>query len=441
MPGRVVSLKHVIVGLGAAGCAAAQAIRSRDPSAEIAAVTGEGLPARSRMLATHYLSGHRPLDGTILRSRDWFEQLGVKVTEGRAVSIDRSACRVVLDDESCLRYDALLVATGSRPVLPPVPGLNPANVRTLWTFDQAGAVKEAVAGGAVKTAVVIGAGFLGVQAAVALADTGVQVVLAELLGRVIPTRLDDTASGMVSTRLAGIGVRVMLARRAIAVTGEGATRTVEFRTAAGEAEKIAADLVAVTAGTRANLEIAQEAGIATRSGILVDDYLRTSDHRIYAAGDVAEANDRLQAGRAVNALWPVAAETGKMAGLNMAGARRPYEGSVAFNFIDVSGLRTVSIGDTDPEGERAEDTIVWRAGKLTYRKLVLGPLVQGGSSLRVVQGAILTGDVSGASQWYQVVKRRLAIDPSCVNAAREPDWAYTNLTVSGWPGATDALSR
>jgi NAD(P)H-nitrite reductase large subunit len=372
---------HVIIGASAAGLSALEAIRSVDPACAITVVSKERLPLYSRVGLTHFLDGTVKAAGMHIAGGDYFTRHRASLLAGvSAVRVDARARTVALSNGTRLAYDALLVASGSSAVRLPIPGAGLRGVYTCITRNDALAIDRAIA--RTRRAAVIGAGLIGIQAADALAKRQRAVAVIEEMPHVMPAMADATAARLFEARLAGAGHTVRTGVRAAALRGKaGRVTGVELETG----EFIPCQLVVMAAGVRPNLEYLEPLRIQRRRGILVDSFQRTSLAHIYAAGDVAETVDMFSGQRVVQAIWPEALLQGRVAGLNMAGAATPYEGSMAMNTTSVLGLPVASLGVwqvTDTIGYTVHSAVDPAKGE--YRKLVFrdGRLA----------GAVLVGD-------------------------------------------------
>ncbi|WP_435848505.1 NAD(P)/FAD-dependent oxidoreductase [Streptomyces javensis] len=287
----------VIVGGGMAGTRLAQQLAvgagagAGAGSVEVTIIGEEPHPAYNRVLLAEVLAGRYPPEVIALPA----PAAGVRRLGGvRVVRLDRPTAEVVCDDGRRVPYDALVLATGSNPVLPPLRGLFepdahelPYGVHAFRTMDDCLALGTAVRPGA--RAVVIGGGLLGVSAARALAQRGAQVVLAHQGEHLMERQLDPGASGVLRRHMASLGVEVhtecrVRGLRTRAVNGGRSVRAVEL----ADGYALEADLVVLACGVRPRVGLARAAGLEVARGVVIDDELRTSDPRVFAVGDCAE---------------------------------------------------------------------------------------------------------------------------------------------------------
>ncbi len=335
-------MKHLILGNGPAGVLAAETLRHLAPDDEILLVGSEAEPPYSRMAIPYLLEGSIDESGTYLRkSAGHYDGLRIRQRQGRAVALNTEQRTVLFADGQFEAYDRLLIATGSRPVRPPIPGIDLPQVQTCWTLDDARAIARLARPGA--RVLQLGAGFIGCIIMQALTRRGVQLTVVELGDRLVPRMMTPAAGGMIKRWVEKQGVRV-LTRAGVdfIAPGEEAPLTVTLSTG----EKLACDLLIVAAGVAPNVAFLEGTAVHVAKGVLVDDSMQTSVAGIYAAGDVAEAPD-LYAGRhLVAAIQPNAADQARIAAVNMAGQRKAQmKGVLAINVLDSLGMISSSFGE------------------------------------------------------------------------------------------------
>ena len=282
-------MQYLIIGNSAAGVGAVDGIRSVDREGAITLVGDEPHPVYSRPITAHMVAGEGNVEQKLrLRPESYYSEnrvdarLGVRVTR-----IDPEQGRVALDDGSDLPYDRLLLATGSTPRFPELPGHDLKGADYLWTLDQARRVLERAEGA--EAAVVVGAGLIGSQAAHALRLAGLEVVMVELLDRILSTVLDREGSEVARKIFEANGVQVL--------TGKSVTRFVGGPSAGvkgavlDDGTLVDCRVAIKSTGIAPNLDLARDAGVGVDRGIVVNERFETDHAGIYAAGDVAETYD------------------------------------------------------------------------------------------------------------------------------------------------------
>jgi NAD(P)H-nitrite reductase large subunit len=346
-------MKHLILGAGPAGVIAAETIRKQAPNDEIVLLGDEPEAPYSRMAIPYLLMGNVGEDGTHLRhTPGHFAKLRITQQRGRVVRLDTVARTVTLEDGSTQGFDRLLIATGSSPATPPIPGLAGAGVHTCWTLADARAIMALARPGA--RVVQMGAGFIGCIILEALASRGVQLSVVEMGDRMVPRMMGPTAGGMIKDWCLAKGVTVHTGARVEAVDRSGPALNVKLSTGA----VLEADLIISATGVRPNIGFLEHSGVRCLVGVLTDEHLQTNVPGIYAAGDCAEAFDKISGKMIVSAIQPNAAEQARVAALNMVGQSASLRGVTQINVLDTLGLISASFGlwDGVPGGQHVELT-------------------------------------------------------------------------------------
>lgn len=364
-------MRYILVGGSAAAVSALEAIRSVDKASRIDLFSDEDVPLFSRVLLPYYVAEELAKPLLNFRSADFFAENNINAHIGvRVQEIDPDAKTVTADDGNTYAYDKLLLATGGNAITPKLPGVDKDGISPLKTMQDAERIYQFDG----ERAVVVGAGSIGVESCVSLMRRGYRVTLLEQLGHVLPTVFDDEAAGMIRGLIEQMGIEVITGERAIEFTGNGRVQSVV--TSTGEIE---CDNVILAVGIRPAVELAEKAGIAIgmMGGITTDSTMLTSVRDIYAAGDVCETFDIARNQPYVNAIWPLAVEQGRIAGLNMTGRDQYYAGSVRMNSIgNFIGIPAMSMGVTRTEecsyvDEECHFQEVKKRTKNTYKKIIL----------------------------------------------------------------------
>ncbi|WP_114648991.1 NAD(P)/FAD-dependent oxidoreductase [Pseudothauera hydrothermalis] len=335
-------MKHLILGNGPAGVLAAETLRRLAPTDEIVVAGNEDAPPYSRMAIPYLLEGNIDESGTYLRKTEGhFAQLGIRLLNARAVALDVVKKRVLFDDGHFEQYDRLLIATGSHPVRPPIPGVDLPRVHTCWTLQDARAIAELARPGA--RVLQLGAGFIGCIIMEALAKRGVELTVVEMGDRMVPRMMTPKAGNLIRRWVEHKGIRVRTQAgvdRIDATPDADAPLAVHLSTG----ETLACDLVIVAAGVAPNVSFLEATPVHVAKGVLVDARMETSVPGIFAAGDVAEAPDIFTGAHLVAAIQPNAADQARVAAVNMAGGNARLPGVLAINVLDTLGLISTSFG-------------------------------------------------------------------------------------------------
>lgn len=327
----------VIIGAGIAGVSAAETIREHAPEAEIILLSKEeGLPYW-RLNLTRMLAGDFQEKNLPLHAAEWYSDRKIDLRDGvtvnRLLLTDKA---VELEGGETIQFDKLIVATGSHPFIPPIPGADLDNVFAVRTADDVrnilGAIKEG------SNVVCIGGGILGLETAAALAKQKTKVTVLESFDYIMPLQLNPEGSEVMRGHLGNLNVEVITEAMANCIIGDGHVTGVHLK----RGQLVPADVVVITAGDRANAELLEDAGLTVKKGVLVDNFLRTSNPDIYAVGDVAE-HDGVRYGS-----WAPAMYMGKIAGMNAAGRPTEFGGIPRSHMIKVVGKPMLSIGVITP---------------------------------------------------------------------------------------------
>ena len=349
---------HLILGAGPAGVIAAETIRKLSPTDAITLVGDEPEPPYSRMAIPYLLMGNVDERGTYLRKgASHFADLKVNVVRARVTSVQIATKTVALDNGQSLAFDTLLVATGSHPIRPPIPGIGSAGVHACWTLDDARKIMALATQGA--RVLQLGAGFIGCIIMEALAARGVKLSVVEMGDRMVPRMMGPTAGGMIRDWCEAKGVQVFTGTKVESIT-PGTPLQVKL----SNGQTMEADLVISAAGVRPAIGYLENSGIQCLLGVLTDEHLQTNVPGVYAAGDCAEAFDKVSGKTIVSAIQPNAAEQARVAAANMvafAQGKVPaanLKGVTQINVLDTLGLISTSFGDWQgrPGGEHVELT-------------------------------------------------------------------------------------
>ncbi len=357
-------MQYTIIGCSASGISAIEAIRSRDKKAKITVISDEKKPLYSRCLISYLLAGTIDEDKIWYRPDTFFKENKVDAILGvKAEKIDKK--EVVLENKKKVKFDKLLIATGASPKLENTPGIDKKGVFPLRTINHTEEIQSML--GKVKNVSVLGGGLIGLRAAYALKNREKDVSVFVRSPQILSQIIDEGSAAIMQKRIEEKGIKIIKGRSAREIKGKDSVEGITL----DNNKDINCELVIIGKGVKANTKIAKDAGIKTNWGIVVDEFLRTSSKDIFAAGDVAESFDIALEENSINAIWPVACEQGRIAGLNMLGENIPYDGTLAMNSIEFFGLPVISIGITKPKKDIYKEIIKKDLSKDIYKKVVL----------------------------------------------------------------------
>jgi NAD(P)H-nitrite reductase large subunit len=336
----------VIIGNGCAGAECIKALRESGCNEKIHLFTGSRWPVSNPMLTTYYAEGKIGFDGLFPYGAgpEFYLRYGVDVhTESPVEVLDAEQKVVYAKSGIGLKYDQCLIATGAKPILPPVEGVGSERVYTLRTVEDAIRLKEAMAKKP-KKALVIGASMVGIKLVGLFYQAGMEVCLADLAQHIFPLTAHPECGRVIEERLAQKGIKLRFGAeierveetiRGIKAYFKGSTKIEE------------ADLLVMCIGVQANTGFIDRKQVAVDSGILIDGHMRTNIPGLYAAGDVAQGKNLLSGRMQIIGMWNNARYQGRTAGRNMAGGNEFFPGTIPHHITHFMGMDFVSIGDVN----------------------------------------------------------------------------------------------
>ncbi len=352
--------KYLLIGGGLASGQAAKQLREHDPQGSIALVSEEPyVPYDRPPLSKEFLRGEKSRDELFFDPEQYFRDQGIELFLGvGAQQLDPSAKTVALSTGESIAFDKAFIATGGRPVRLDLPGGNLPGVHYLRTVHDSAAI--AAAAGPGKRAVIIGAGFIGMEVAASLTQLGTQVTVIEAQPHIWARFADATLARFFQDYCVQKGVTFRTGEMVAEIRGKDRPTSVLTRSG----EEVPCDLVCIGVGIVPNVELAREAGLPVENGIIVNEYLQTTHPEIYAGGDVANYRDPLFEKRRRVEHWGHAEYCGQLAGQNMAGARSPYD-LLTYVWSDIFDLHLEFAGD-----ETEHDQVLVR-GRLEDRSFMV----------------------------------------------------------------------
>lgn len=378
--------KLVLVGNGMAGMNVVEQIVKLAPEAfDITVFGAEPHPNYNRIQLSYVLEGSKTMDDIVLNSLEWYRDNGIALHTGKPVTgIDTAAKTIYAEDGLSVPYDVLILATGSNPIVLPVPGAGKEGV--VGFRDIADCEKMLEASRTFRKAAVIGGGLLGLEAAKGLVKLGMDVTVVHLFEELMERQLDPTASMMLKAELESQGLKFATGKQTTEILGGDRVSGLRF----SDGTELEADFIVMAAGIRPNAALAKACGLEVNRGILVDDFMQTSVPGVYAVGECNEHR-----GLCYGLVAPLF-EQGAVLAKHLCGIEtKPYEGSVLSTKLKISGVDVFSAGDfMDQPGftiVRMQDE--WRG---VYKKVLLQE--------RKIVGGILFGDVNDSMKLQQWIR-------------------------------------
>ncbi len=373
----------VVVGNGMAGMACVEEIFRLDPERYDVTIFGkEKHPNYNRILLSYVLTGEKKVDDIILQDLGWYRERGIRLYGGCNVrEIRRSRRLVVGEDGSEAHYNKLIIATGSRPFLPPVPGIDKEGVLTFRDIEDCERIKDASA--ASRRAVVIGGGILGLEAAYGLMKLGMEVTVVHLMDRLMERQLDRLAADFLKEDLERLGIKILLNMETVELTGGKRVDGLRF----SDGSSIDTDIVVVAVGIRPNKELAEGAGIYSERGIVVSDTMQTYDPAVYAVGECVQHR-----GEVFGLVAPIFEQARVLANHLAGDSRLIFKSRPVSTKLKIPEIDLYCGGRID-EGDGIESIEYADRGKRVYKRLFLKD--------NRVEGLVLYGDTADGARLFQ----------------------------------------
>ncbi len=380
-------MKYVIIGNSAAAIGCVEGIRQIDKDGKITIISNEPHHTYSRPLISYLLYGKTDEQRMKYRPDSFYADNNVETMLGRTVKkINTEHQKVVLDDNTVVGYDRLMVATGSKPFIPPMDGLDKVKHKfTFMTLDDAHALQKKLKPSA--KVLIVGAGLIGLKCAEGIADKVESITVVDLADRILPSILDETGSEIVKSHIEEKGIKFILS--------DSVKKFTSSKAVLNSGEEVEFDILVIAVGVRPNVELVKEIGGDVNRGILTDKNCKTSIKHIYAAGDCTESYDITTEQMKIMALLPNAYMQGETAGIHMAGGEKPYDKAIPMNAIGFFGLHIITAGSYDGEA------YVTSEGK-NYKKLV--------TKDGLLKGFILIGAVERAGIYTSLIREQKPLD-------------------------------
>lgn len=402
-------MHYVIAGNSAAAIGAVEAIRSRDKTGSVTVISDEPYFVYSRPLISYFLAGQVDEDMMFYRKKNFYEENSVGTKLGQmAIKVDTGKRIVELENKEVVSFDKLLIATGGVPIIPEVEGKDLPGVFTFTKWDEVRKIKEFIERNSVKRAIVIGGGLIGLKATEALIELGIKVTIVELADRILSVTFDKRASQIVEDNLRERGIEIIFNNTVVQIEAEDSFNKDSLQkerkvsgVALRDRRKLASDLVIFAIGVRPNVTLVKDTPVKINRGILVNEHMQTCVDNVYAAGDVVETFDLVMGITRPIPIWPNACRQGNIAGCNMAGGLKEYQGGLAMNSVEICGISTISVGQTDPDEENYQILHQYNRERREYKKIVLKE--------DLIVGAIFIGSIERAGIITTLIKERTKV--------------------------------
>ncbi len=387
---------YVIVGNSVAAIACIESIREHDTDTPITLIAREPYHTYSRPLITYLLGGLVDEEQMIYRPLDYYEKTGVTTMLGVEVTrVDAEGSFVETSDGQQIAYSKLLIAVGGRPIVPTdIDGADLDGVFSFTTLDDAHAIKSYIDEHNITDALVVGGGLIGLKSVEALMALGLNITVVELADRMLSATFDQTASGLLQSKLRDAGVDVLCNNTVSRVkSNDGRVGGAILR----DGREISCGMVVFAIGVLPDTTLVEGTGVEVDRGILVDHQMLTSVENVFAAGDVAQAEELLCGEQLCIAIFPNAYRQGQVAGANMAGGAAHWDGGLVMNSVSICDMPTISVGTTNALDDSYEVHTALDEENCHYKKIVLlGNYIVGAIFVgHIDRSGIITGLIRG----------------------------------------------
>lgn len=379
--------KYIIIGNSAAAVGCIEGIRILDRDGSVLIISQEQYHTYSRPLISYLLCGKTDNERMKYRPNNFYTEKNCDIKYNvTVIKIEHAHNKVILSNDEYFTYEKLLVATGSRPFIPPMNGIETVeNKFTFMSLDDAKALDAELKPNS--RVFIIGAGLIGLKCAEGIINKAGSIIVADMADKILSSILDENGAAIIQKRLEENNIKIILNDSVLSFDNNSAVLksgiVIDF------------DILVIAVGVRANTSLISEAGGSVNRGIVTDLYCRTTLDNIYAAGDCAESYDTSAGKNRVLALLPNAYMQGEVAGINMAGGEKLYNNAVAMNAIGFFGLHIVTAGIYSGETYISET-----AG--TYKKLFY--------ENNLLKGLIIIGDVTRAGIYTSLIRNHTPLD-------------------------------
>lgn len=396
--------KYVIIGGCAAGTGAVEAIRDVDSTGTITVIAEEIFPQYSRPMISELVSGKVDMAKMLVRDEDFWIKHNVKSLTGRtAIRITPEEKTVQLDNGEKIIYNKLLLATGGKPFLPKMEGLDKDGVFTFTTLASAEHLIVKINNTHAKKVVIVGGGLIGVSVSEALVKRGLHVTLVEYKNNILSLILDGTSSKMVEAAIRKAGLNITTGLTVQKIIGTAKDDRVVGGVILTDGEQMQCDIVIIAIGVTPRIELTTGTDLRVNRGIIVDKYMQTNISDIFASGDVAEAYDFVTNENRQLPLWPLAHDQGKIAGYNMAGKKVAYTGGTNMSALKYYGIPMISIGLANPQNPAVYEIIAkYNPEKDVYKKIVLKD--------NVIVGMTFVYAIERAGIFFSLMKNKVNVE-------------------------------
>jgi NAD(P)H-nitrite reductase large subunit len=389
--------KYVIIGNCIAGVSACEGIRQKDKQGSIAVLSDEPHLAYCRCLLPNYIQEKFKAEQMPIRDERFYKDLKIDLLLNKRVeNVSDKEKTITTSDKKKIVYEKLLVATGASARFPKIKGVDKAGVFGVRVLKDADDIKKLLPG--VKNTAILGGGLVGTKMAYSLRNLGKEVAIIVRSPHILSQMCDAGSAKLMSDRMAKEGIQIITGRSVEEITGDKKIKSVTL----DDGKTMECQMVISAKGVSPNISLVKGSAVKTDWGIIADRNMKANVDDIYTAGDCAQGYDLVTQDNVIHAMWPNAAKQGRVAGLNMAGEKRLFEGGVGLNSLDYYGLPLISAGMFKADKD-CQELIEEFPAKQTYKKLIL-------KNNKIV-GFILVNAIQNAGLYLSILRQQLDIAP------------------------------
>jgi nitrite reductase (NADH) large subunit len=384
-------MRVIIIGNGLAGTISAKTLRELDKNVEIDVFAEEKYHYYPRPNLIEFLAGNLSFEKIFAFPENWYTEQNINVRLEKPITRilpDSKEIEIVGGEKE--KYDFLILASGSLAFVPPIKGAEKEGVFTLRILDDAFELIETTKSH--QRVTVIGGGLLGLETARAIKSRGAEVEVVEFFDHLLPRQLDVQGASLLKSQIEKMGIGVHLGLACEEMLGQERVTGLRFK----GGQEIKTEVAIVAAGVRPNIRVAQDAGLETDRGLIVNDTLQSSHPEILGAGDIIQHADR------VYGIIPASFNQARIAAQNVMGQKQEYEGTIPSNTLKVVGLDLTSVGTVTPEDDSYEEVRKENQDQGIYKKIVL----RNGE----VCGLICIGTKKGVSEISRLISQKANVE-------------------------------
>ncbi len=379
-------MKVVIVGSSAVAVSCAETLRKNDKDIEISIIGRENIKPYYRPSLSHMLCTDEIDSRFFVKPENYYEENNIELLLGHCVKeIDRVAKKVILDNQTEVLYDKLVLGVGSNNFVPPVEGIELTGVCNLKFYKDLKNINAYLK--EKENIVIIGGGLLGIEAAWAFRKANKKVTILEFSERIMARQLNETASSLVKKELEKEGINVFTQKSTKCIIGNGKVEKLILESG----EELPADMVMFSIGVRPEIALAKNCNLDTNKGILVKETMQTSDPDIYAAGDCAEVNGMCLG------IWPMAMQTGKIAAMDILGKSEKFVINPPTTILKALNIGVYSAGDVFLKDQEIEQCDAQNYRLFTFKD-------------NVITGINLIGETKLSSKAFSMLSKKMTKD-------------------------------